>query len=104
MREEPFGPILPVMKWRDEEDVVRRANDTPYGLGASVWGSDLKRVSRIGERIDAGTVWLNEVHMYSPGQTFGGAKESGIGYENGAAGLKGYAQAKTITINRTPNF
>ena len=104
VQEEPFGPILPVLKWRDDADVVRRANDTPYGLGASVWGKDLERVARIGEQIDAGTVWLNEIHMYSPGQTFGGAKESGIGYENGVAGLKGYAQAKTITINKQPKF
>src|SRR5690606_20583024 len=56
VQEEPFGPIVPLLKWRDEADVIRRANDTRYGLGASVWGRDLEAVQRIGEQLDAGTV------------------------------------------------
>jgi acyl-CoA reductase-like NAD-dependent aldehyde dehydrogenase len=98
--EEPFGPILPVLKWRDEDDVVRRANDTRYGLGASVWGRDLSAVQRIGRRLEAGTVWLNEVHQYSPHQAFGGHKESGMGCENSLHGLVEYTNWQTITLNK----
>jgi acyl-CoA reductase-like NAD-dependent aldehyde dehydrogenase len=102
--EEPFGPILPVLKWRDEADVIRRANDTVYGLGASVWGSDLNAVQRIGSRLDAGTVWLNEVHQYAPGQAFGGHKQSGIGCENSLHGLMEYTNWRTITLNKKVGF
>jgi acyl-CoA reductase-like NAD-dependent aldehyde dehydrogenase len=98
--EEPFGPILPLMKWADEDDVVRRANDSRYGLGASVWGRDLAAVQRIGKRMEAGTVWLNEVHKYSPHQAFGGHKESGIGCENSLHGLMEYTNWQTITLNK----
>jgi acyl-CoA reductase-like NAD-dependent aldehyde dehydrogenase len=98
--EEPFGPILPVLKWRDEDDVVRRANDTVYGLGASVWGRDLVAVERIGRRLEAGTVWLNEVHQYSPHQAFGGHKQSGVGCENSLHGLMEYTNWQTLTLNK----
>jgi acyl-CoA reductase-like NAD-dependent aldehyde dehydrogenase len=102
--EEPFGPILPVLKWSDEEDVIARANDSPFGLGASVWGHDLAAVQRIGARLDAGTVWLNEVHQYSPHQAFGGHKQSGIGCENSLHGLMEYTNWTTITLNRKVAF
>jgi acyl-CoA reductase-like NAD-dependent aldehyde dehydrogenase len=100
--EEPFGPIVPLLKWSDEEDVIRRANNTPYGLGASVWGRDSEAVQRIGERIEAGTVWLNEVHQYSPFQAFGGHKQSGLGCENSLHGLQEFTNWQTITLNRKP--
>ena len=99
--EEPFGPILPVLKWRDEADVIRRANNTIYGLGASVWGRDIEAVQRIGGQLDAGTVWLNEIHQYGPGQAFGGHKQSGIGCENSLHGLAEYTNWRTITLNRS---
>ena len=99
--EEPFGPILPLLKWSDEEDVIQRANDTRYGLGASVWGRDQEAVQRIGSRLDAGTVWLNEIHQYSPYQAFGGHKESGIGCENSLHGLMEYTNWHTITLNKS---
>jgi acyl-CoA reductase-like NAD-dependent aldehyde dehydrogenase len=98
--EEPFGPILPVLKWRDEDDVVDRANATIYGLGASVWGNDLEAVQRIGARLEAGTVWLNEVHTYGPGQAFGGHKQSGLGCENSLHGLMEYTNWQTIALNK----
>ncbi len=98
--EEPFGPIVPLLKWRDEDDVIRRANDTRYGLGASVWGRDQAAVERIGSQLDAGTVWLNEIHQYSPYQAFGGHKESGIGCENSLHGLMEYTNWHTITLNK----
>ena len=102
--EEPFGPILPVLKWQDEADVIRRANDTVYGLGASVWGADLEAGQRIGAQLDAGTVWLNEIHQYSPHQAFGGHKQSGIGCENSLHGLMEYTNWHTITLNKKPAF
>lgn len=99
--EEPFGPILPLLRWTDEDDVVRRANDTVWGLGATVWGADLEAIARIGKQLEAGTVWLNEVHQYSPHQVFGGHKQSGIGAENSLHGLAEYTNHQTITINKT---
>jgi acyl-CoA reductase-like NAD-dependent aldehyde dehydrogenase len=104
VREEPFGPILPVLKWRDEEEVIARANDSPFGLGASVWGQDISAVKRIGERLDAGTIWLNEVHEYSPHQAFGGHKQSGIGRENSLHGLIEYTNTTTVTWKKTASF
>ena len=101
VQEEPFGPILPLLKWRDEDDVVTRANDTRYGLGASVWGKDLDAAQRIGEQIDAGTVWINEVHQYRPDQAFGGHKQSGLGCENGLDGLAEYTNWQTITLAKS---
>lgn len=101
VREEPFGPILPLLRWRDEEDVIARANDTRYGLAASVWGRDLVALERIGRQLEAGTVWLNEIHEYSPYQAFGGHKESGIGCENSLHGLAEYTNWQTITLKKT---
>lgn len=100
VQEEPFGPILPLLKWSDEDDVIARANDTIYGLGATVWGKDLEAVQRIGARLEAGTVWLNEVHQYSPHQAFGGQKQSGLGCENSLHGLMEYTNWQTITLNK----
>jgi acyl-CoA reductase-like NAD-dependent aldehyde dehydrogenase len=100
MVEEPFGPILPLVRWRDEDDVVRRANDTPWGLGATVWGKDLEAVERIGRQMEAGTVWINEVHQYAPNQHFGGHKQSGIGCENAIDGLAEYTNWQSLCINR----
>jgi len=102
--EEPFGPILPVLKWRDEEEVIARANDSPFGLGASVWGQDVSTVKRIGERLDACTIGLNEVHEYSPHQPFGGHKQSGIGCENSLHGLMEYTNTTTVTWKKTASF
>lgn len=73
-----------------------------WGLGATVWGDDLASVERIGRQLDAGTVWLNEVHQYSPHQVFGGHKQSGIGAENSLHGLAEYTNHQTITLNKVP--
>ncbi|MES9968544.1 MAG: aldehyde dehydrogenase family protein [Candidatus Thiodiazotropha sp.] len=98
--EEPFGPILPLLRWTDEHDVITRANDTIYGLGASIWGNDSAATQRIAEQIEAGTVWINEVHQYSPEQAFGGHKQSGLGCENSIHGLMEYTNWQTITRNK----
>jgi acyl-CoA reductase-like NAD-dependent aldehyde dehydrogenase len=101
--EEPFGPILPLLRWTDEADVIARANDTPWGLGATVWGRDLEAIERVGRQLETGTVWLNEVHQYSPHQVFGGHKQSGIGAENSLHGLAEYTNHQTITMNKLPD-
>lgn len=96
VKEEPFGPVLPLLKFDDIDDVVARANDTEYGLAASVWGKDVKKAKGIAERIEAGTVWINEVHTFSPHVAFGGHKQSGIGIENSLEGLAEYTNSQTI--------
>ena len=100
--EEPFGPILPLLKWRDEADVIARANDTIWGLGATVWSNDIEAAERIGRQIESGTVWINEVHQYSPYQAFGGHKQSGIGCENSLHGLTEYTNWQSVTVNKVP--
>lgn len=98
--EEAFGPVLPLLKFNDIEDVIARANDTEYGLAASVWGRDPDMTRKIAERIDAGTVWVNEIHTFSPHIAFGGHKQSGIGIENALEGLAEYTNSQTIVTRR----
>ncbi|MCE8018723.1 aldehyde dehydrogenase family protein [Halomonas sp. MCCC 1A11036] len=92
--EEAFGPVLPVLRYRDFDDVVRRANDTEYGLGASIWGRDTAFAQTLAERLEAGTVWINEVYVHGVDFPFGGHKLSGLGVEHGAEGLAAYANLK----------
>lgn len=100
VREEAFGPVLPLMKFSDIDDVIARANDTDYGLAASVWSKDVDQARAIAGRIEAGTVWINEIHSFSPHVAFGGHKQSGIGIENALEGLAEYTNAQTIVTNR----
>lgn len=95
---EAFGPVLPLLKFNDVEDVIRRANATEYGLAASVWSRDTVKARAIAERIEAGTVWINEIHSFSPHVAFGGHKQSGIGIENALDGLAEYTNAQTIVV------
>lgn len=97
--EEAFGPLLPLLKFKDIDDVIARANDTEYGLAASVWSNDLDQAQRIAERIEAGTVWINEIHTFSPHVAFGGQKQSGIGIENSLEGLAEYTSVQTLVTN-----
>lgn len=94
--EEAFGPVLPLLKYRDIEDVIARANDTPYGLAASVWGRDLAQAEAIARRIEAGTVWINQVHVFAPNIAFGGHKQSGVGIENSLHGLAEYCNMQSV--------
>jgi acyl-CoA reductase-like NAD-dependent aldehyde dehydrogenase len=94
--EEAFGPVLPLLKWRDVDDVVQRANRTSYGLAASVWGRDTDAARQIAARLETGTVWINEVHIFSPHVAFGGHKQSGMGIENSLHGLAEYTNMQTI--------
>ncbi|CCE02377.1 aldehyde dehydrogenase family protein [Bradyrhizobium sp. STM 3809] len=94
--EEQFGPVLPVIKYSDPDDVIRRANGTSYGLGASVWSSDPKRAHEIATKIEAGTVWINKHLDMAPHIPFGGAKQSGIGTEFAEEGLAEFTQLQII--------
>jgi acyl-CoA reductase-like NAD-dependent aldehyde dehydrogenase len=96
--EEAFGPVLPLLKFSDVDDVIARANDTEYGLAASVWSKDTAAALRIAERIEAGTVWINEIHVFGPHIAFGGHKQSGMGVENALDGLAEYTNPQTITV------
>jgi aldehyde dehydrogenase (NAD+) len=96
VQEEQFGPVLPLIKFDDYDDVIARANASPYGLGASVWGADSEAAFDIARQIQSGTVWVNEVRHLSPSVAFGGLKHSGLGVEGGEEGLLEYTNAQTL--------
>ncbi len=96
--EEQFGPVLPVIRFSDPDDALRRANASPYGLGGSVWSADTDQAYRLAMQMDAGTVWVNKHLDLSPAIPFGGSKQSGFGTELGAAGLEEFTQTKVINV------
>ncbi|QQN75372.1 aldehyde dehydrogenase family protein [Croceicoccus sp. YJ47] len=98
VQEEQFGPVLPVLRYADIEEVLARSNDTRFGLGGSVWGGDVERAASIAERVESGTVWVNQHLALNPKVPFRGAKESGLGTELGEEGLHEYTQAKIINV------
>lgn len=98
-REEIFGPVVPVVPFKDEEEAIRLANDRLYGLASGIQTSDLGKALRLADRIKAGIVWLNTWHKYHPNAPFGGYKMSGYGREQGAEALESYTQYKTIWAN-----
>ncbi|UVK48339.1 aldehyde dehydrogenase family protein (plasmid) [Mesorhizobium sp. AR07] len=97
VKDEQFGPILPVLTFTDVDDVVRRANATPYGLTASVWSADRDRAARIARRLDFGTIWVNKHLEFNLDYPFSPCKESGFGTEGGIEGLKEYAQPRLLS-------
>ncbi len=94
--EEQFGPVLPVIPYRDVDDALARANATTFGLGGSVWSADPDRAADVAERLETGTAWVNTHAALAPHQPFGGAKWSGIGVENGSWGLLGYTEIQVV--------
>ncbi|CAG7562060.1 unnamed protein product [Fusarium equiseti] len=94
--EEPFGPIVPLLKWSSEDEVLDRANDSKCGLGASVWCKDLDRAERMARCLSAGSVWINSHFDVAPNVPFGGHKWSGIGSEWGMTGLKAYCNSQSL--------
>ncbi|MEC4722709.1 aldehyde dehydrogenase [Noviherbaspirillum sp. CPCC 100848] len=102
-QEEIFGPVVSVTTFKDEEDALRIANDTLYGLGAGVWTRDGSRAFRMGRQIEAGRVWTNCYHLYPAHAAFGGYKQSGIGRENHKMMLEHYQQTKNLLVSYNPN-
>jgi acyl-CoA reductase-like NAD-dependent aldehyde dehydrogenase len=100
VREEQFGPVLPVMSYKTIDEVVARVNDTSYGLGGTVWSADPERASQVALRIDSGTVWVNSHLNTSPDVPAGGAKQSGIGVELGLEGLAEYTQNHVVYVTK----
>jgi len=98
VQEEQFGPIVPILKFTDVDDAVRRANDTRYGLSGSVWSKDVKRGSEIAARLEVGTAWVNQHRTTSAFVPFGGAKESGLGRQYSALGLKSYMEPEVVSV------
>jgi succinate-semialdehyde dehydrogenase/glutarate-semialdehyde dehydrogenase len=96
--EELFGPVASIMYARDEQDAIRIANDTRYGLGGSVWTRDTKRGEQVARQIESGMVYVNGLVKSDPRLPFGGIKNSGIGRELGRHGMLEFANIKTIWI------
>lgn len=100
--EEAFGPVLPLLKWTDLDDVVTRANDSEYGLAGAVWSGDVDKATQIAHRLDTGTVWINQNLQSTPFTPLAGAKQSGFGQENGLPGLLEFTRPKSIFIPKQP--
>jgi succinate-semialdehyde dehydrogenase/glutarate-semialdehyde dehydrogenase len=98
LTEEVFGPIAPIIIVKDEEEAVRVANDTIYGLGAAIWSQDLERAERIARRIEAGCIAINDMVKSDPRLPFGGVKKSGMGRELSHYGLKEFVNIKTVVV------
>jgi aldehyde dehydrogenase (NAD+) len=103
-REEVFGPVVCVFAADSEDDAIALANDVRYGLGASVWTSDVSRALRVTRRLEAGDVWVNTHYVRQSETPFGGWKESGVGRELGMAGLREYVAFKRIAFDTLPDF
>jgi betaine-aldehyde dehydrogenase len=101
-QDESFGPVLTVETFRDEDEAVRIANDSVYGLAGAVWTQDAGKGQRVAGRLRMGTVWINDYHPYVPQAEWGGYKQSGIGRELGEAGLDEYRETKHVWHNIRP--
>ncbi len=104
VQEEQFGPVLPLIRFDDYDDVIARANATEYGLGGSVWSKDEEKAYELAQRIQSGTVWVNETQHLSPLAAFGGMKQSGVGVEGGLEGLLEYTNAQTLVRRKKAAF
>jgi acyl-CoA reductase-like NAD-dependent aldehyde dehydrogenase len=100
-REEIFGPVASVITFSEEEEVIELANDTDFGLAAGVWTEDMRQARRFANRVEAGTVWINEYRTLSYNAPFGGYKDSGLGRENGKEGIDEYRRTKTVWVDES---
>ncbi|MDT3669499.1 MAG: aldehyde dehydrogenase family protein [Aromatoleum sp.] len=96
--EEQFGPVLPVIRYTDVDDAIRRANDNENGLGGSIWSNDRAKAAELALRLECGTAWINEHGALQPNAPFGGVKQSGLGVEFGSYGLAEYTSIQTLKI------
>ena len=99
-QEEIFGPVVSVIRFKDDDEAVRIANDSMYGLGGAVWSSNEERAISLARRLETGTVWINDYHMINVRFPFGGYKQSGIGRELGPWGLSAYQEVKHIHVGQ----
>lgn len=98
-REEVFGPVVSIIRFLDEDDAVRIANDTEFGLAAGIWTQSIRRAITMADRIRAGTIWVNNYRSTSVMSPFGGFKMSGMGREGGLAGIKEYLETKSVWLS-----
>ncbi len=98
-QEEIFGPVVSVLTFKDEEDLIRQANETIYGLSAGIWTRDITRAHRFAKEIKAGVVWINTFNMFNAASPFGGYKQSGYGREMGKHALELYTQVKSVWVD-----
>ncbi len=96
--EEPFGPIVPIIKYSDIDEVIERANRNECGLGGSIWSSDLKKAAELAQRLECGSAWVNEHGALQPDAPFGGVKQSGMGVEFGLYGLVEFTSIQTLKV------
>jgi acyl-CoA reductase-like NAD-dependent aldehyde dehydrogenase len=99
--EEPFGPIVPIIKYSDIDEVIAWANDSNQGLGGSIWTQDTEKAAALSNRLECGTVWINDHGAVQPNAPFGGVKDSGVGVEFGLDGLKEYTSIQTVIERKT---
>jgi acyl-CoA reductase-like NAD-dependent aldehyde dehydrogenase len=98
VKEEQFGPAVPILKYSNVDDAIARANDSRYGLGGSIWGQDAEAAGALAGKLQCGTAWVNQHLNISPMTPFGGFKESGIGRENGPGGLSNFLEQQTMNF------
>jgi aldehyde dehydrogenase (NAD+) len=98
-KDEIFGPVLSVLKFKDAEEIIERGNNTFYGLAAAVWTRDISKAHHLAAKLRAGTVWINCYDVFDTAAPFGGFKMSGIGRELGEKGLEAYTETKTVTVS-----
>jgi len=101
-KEEIFGPVMAVLDFDNEDEVVNRANETEFGLSAGVFTSDITRAHRVADRLDAGTLWINNYNLAPVEAPFGGSKMSGVGRENSREALNHYSEVKSVYVGMTP--
>jgi aldehyde dehydrogenase (NAD+) len=97
-QEEIFGPVLSVLTFRTDEEAIRIANGTRYGLAAGVWTRDIHRAHRVAHRLRAGSVWVNSYRVVAPNVPFGGYGDSGWGRESGLAAVKTFTETKAVWV------
>jgi acyl-CoA reductase-like NAD-dependent aldehyde dehydrogenase len=98
-QEEIFGPVVSVITFKDEDDLIKQANATVYGLSAGIWTRDITRAHRFAKEIKAGVVWINTFNMFNAASPFGGYKQSGYGREMGKHALEMYTQVKSVWVD-----